>query len=537
MSRHSVHTHRNITFAVAAALDDLVKNGKEIQVRGESVLELRNRITVLQKPIERCLFLRRRGDNIVGNLAETLWVLAGRNEIAWLESYLPRAKNFSDDGGITWRAAYGPRLRRWQGVDQFKAVRDLILTEKETRRAAMSLFDPGQDYVESKDIPCNNWLHWLVRDNRLNLNVAVRSNDVIWGFSGVNNFEWSTLQQMMAHWCGVEIGEATYFASSFHLYKERHLEKAKNVVAGFRRVICYDFGLSSPPFQTSLEQFDRVMTEWFRIEAELRRTPDSPLNVHSHLGDPWLANAASLIRLHHGAAAQWTAAKLSEHLAQMPTTDLTAAAYEYFGRKHPEILTDIPHRSIAQFIERYGSDKAAPLNRDEAKDYIKKLHAKKNAVYGPAWKKRGEMTSIMANVARKADRIAEFLCKGTEIDSESIVDTAVDLFVYLTKYRLFLMDESAVLAKGVLPDNAPTKFSEHVENFDVLVDLTGAAEIGTRTVRELAQQVVDKFEALHTFVERNCDPAAKLAETTSLTRLSFQYFLMLAEEYGLPAPT
>ena len=65
MSR-SVYTHRNITFAVATALSDLVKNGREIQVRGEPILELRNRITVLQKPMERCLFLRRRGDNIVG---------------------------------------------------------------------------------------------------------------------------------------------------------------------------------------------------------------------------------------------------------------------------------------------------------------------------------------------------------------------------------------------------------------------------------------------------------------------------------------
>jgi thymidylate synthase len=535
MSR-SVHTHRNITFAVAAALSDLVQNGKEIKVREESVLELRNRITVLQKPMERCLFLRRRGDSIVGNVAEALWVMAGKNEISWLESYLPRAKDFSDDGR-TWRAAYGPRLRQWHGVDQFKAVRDLILAEKETRRASMSLFDPGKDYVQSKDIPCNNWLHWLVRDNRLNLNVAVRSNDVVWGFSGVNNFEWSTLQQMMAHWCGVEMGEVTYLASSFHLYKERHLEKAKNVIAGFRRVTCYDFGLSSPPFQTSLEEFDQALTEWFRIEAEFRRAPDSPLNVNSHLGDPWLANAASLIRLHHGVAAQWTAAKLGEYLAQMPTTDLTAAAYEYFGRRHPEILTDIPHPRIAQFIERYGSDKAAPLNRDEAKDYIKKLHAKKNAVYGPAWKKRGEMTSIMANVARKVDRIAEFLGKGTEIDSESIVDTAVDLFVYLTKYRLFLMDESAVLANGVLPDNAPKKFSDHVKNFDVIVDLTVAAEIGTWTVPEVAQQVVDKFEALHAFVEKNRDPAAKHEQVTSLTSLSFRYFLMLAEENGLPVLT
>lgn len=528
--------HRNITFAVAAALRDLVKLGKEIQVRGESVVEIRNRVTVLHRPMERCLFLRRRGDNIVGNVAETLWVLAGKNEIGWLECYLPRARDFSDDGK-TWRAAYGPRLRRWRGVDQFKAVRDLILAEKETRRAAMSLFDPGEDYVQSRDVPCNNWLHWLVRDNQLHLNIAVRSNDVIWGFSGVNSFEWSTLQQMMAHWCGVQMGEATYLASSFHLYKERHFEKAKNVVAGFRGVTCYDFGLNTPPFQTSLEDFDSALADWFRIEAELRRAPHTDLDVNSHLGDPWLANAASLMRLHHGAAALWPSARLSEYLALMPPTDMTAAAYEYFGRGHPEILANIPHRGIAAFIERYGADKAAPVRRDEAKDYIKKLHAKKNAVYGPAWKKRGEMTSIIANVARKVDRIAEFFEKGTEIDSETITDTSADLFVYLTKYRLFLMDELPALAIGVLPTGAPLKFSDHVTNFDALVDLTEIQETDTVAVHQVAQQMVNQFEALHAFVEKSRDPAAKLAEATNLARISFRYFLMLADEYGLPALT
>ena len=144
----------------------------------------------------------------------------------------------------------------------------------------MSLYDPATDFIDSKDIPCNNWLHWLIRDGKLHLNVALRSNDVIWGFSGINCFEWSVLQEMMAFWAGVEAGDATYFASSFHVYK-RHYERAEEILKSFRGVHCYDFDLPPPKFCTPFKEFDCSMSRWFEIEGEIRKAqtklPQSPI--------------------------------------------------------------------------------------------------------------------------------------------------------------------------------------------------------------------------------------------------------------------
>ena len=176
-------THNNITSATVGALREIDASGEVMEVRNHEVRELRNRVTVLTAPRERCLFLPHRGHDMFAIVAETLWVLAGRNDVTWLSTYLPRARNYSDDG-VTWRAAYGPRLRNWNGIDQLDEVRKLLLADRATRRAVMALFDPDRDFVESKDIPCNNWLHLLVRSNDLHLNVTVRSNDVWWGFSG-----------------------------------------------------------------------------------------------------------------------------------------------------------------------------------------------------------------------------------------------------------------------------------------------------------------------------------------------------------------
>jgi len=90
--------YRNISYATVAGLHDLLSSGAVLEVRGERARELRNRVTILERPYEKCLFVPHRRNDVVASIAETLWVLAGRNDIAWLKTYLPRAPNYSDDG-------------------------------------------------------------------------------------------------------------------------------------------------------------------------------------------------------------------------------------------------------------------------------------------------------------------------------------------------------------------------------------------------------------------------------------------------------
>src|SRR5690606_36637114 len=111
--------------------------------------EIIARHTRLDRPLERYLFVPGRNNDVFAQVAETMWVLAGRDDIAWLERYLPRAPQFSDDGA-TWRAAYGPRLRNWNGRDQIDEVRRLLSEDRSSRRAVTSLFDPARDFIQSK---------------------------------------------------------------------------------------------------------------------------------------------------------------------------------------------------------------------------------------------------------------------------------------------------------------------------------------------------------------------------------------------------
>src|SRR5258708_2348998 len=96
--------HRNATYAFIEGVRRILAGGQRIQVRGDEVLEVRNHLTTLERPVERCIVTPRRHNNIFATIAETMWVLAGRDDLAFISHYLRRAPEFSDDG-TSWRAA------------------------------------------------------------------------------------------------------------------------------------------------------------------------------------------------------------------------------------------------------------------------------------------------------------------------------------------------------------------------------------------------------------------------------------------------
>jgi thymidylate synthase len=525
--------HRNISFATIEGLAEIISTGEAIEVRGSRVQELRNKVTVLQRPLERCLFLPHRGNDIAATIAETVWVLAGRDDIGWLSTFLPRASEFSDDG-VRWRGAYGPRLRDWHGVDQIAQNLRVLREEQSTRRAVISLFDADRDFAPSKDIPCNNWLHWLIRDNRLHLNIAIRSNDIIWGFSGINSFEWSVLQEMMAHWLGMNVGDATYLASSFHLY-DRHRNRARKMIDSFNGVNCYDLGLSAPPFCTDFEDMQDAFEAFFVLEGQARQDPDKHIDDQRNLADPFLSVCLAILRIHHGMKAGWSTSRLSQEMASLPCCDLTAAAYEFYMREHPSLLESVQHAHLREFLEQYfgrSSETKRSLDLPRIAAAIKSLHARKNAAYGTAWKKRGEVMGILGNVARKVDRIEQYMTTGAEMGDESISDTAADLFVYLLKYQLFLMEQApanAILAQLVGREQAA--LSDDRSALEILVDDYQGGHIVPRSARIVATDIVVNFEQLFSMVlEKKSSIVQRLDAARSTSDLAFELVCAFVNE-------
>ncbi len=134
------------------------------------------------------------------------------------------------------------------------------------------------------------------------------------------------------------------------------------------------------------------------------------------------------------------------------------------------------------------------LDRDAALDLLARLHAHKNAGYGDAWRKRGELLSIFTNLARKYDRLVVALDQDVDAADERTLDTAGDLCVYAAKYLTWLAERSpADFDSASIPSATDCADRGGTEAVDVVL---GAIEVPPHDVARSWAAVKAAFEPL-----------------------------------------
>ena len=402
--------------------------GTAVSRRNGEIREILFPAFTIRRPRHRYIVSNTRKASLPAQIAETMWILSGRNDIGWLSHYLPRAAQFSDDGE-TWRGGYGPRLRDFgDEVDQLAHVVQLLKDDENTRRAVISIYDPMIDSASGEDIPCNNWLHFIKNPltGALDMHVVARSNDLIWGWSGINQFEWSVLLELICQLTGLRMGAAHYSISSLHVY-ERHFGK------------CEDISTESPQLpqgesvwmvlkEKSLLYFDGLVEEWFELEGRIRRILELEYEDLMRLSSDIIQFPEPLLREWLIVLYYWNRANLAQ------------SSDSYYSLKDSamrEALAASPKRKAPapKLAGEPWYQSLLPSEDEEFLTFMNGLHAEKHAVYGDSWKKRGEQISILANIARKVDRL------GVAGAGDTAADTAIDLFIYLAKYRVWLRAE------------------------------------------------------------------------------------------------
>lgn len=346
--------YKNSSYALVDGLETIFRDGNHIPSRGSATLEIAPVSMEIEHPAERCYLLPHRRDNVFHKIAETLWVMAGMNDLDYLERYLPSCRNWSDDGN-TWRAGYGSRLRNYHGVDQFKEVIKILNNEPYSRRAVMSIFDPSLDYCDSRDIPCNNWLNFQIRPGdggvpTLMLNVAQRSSDAIFGFSGINTFEWSVLMDMMGFWTNSNPGMLAYNISSFHLY-ERHYAKGREIVDNFPGMTIYECGIKPVQWITvPFDDFRYAMGIFFSNEKVLWT---SGLEYVRTTGDKFLDTCVEMLNIYMLAKVYGYDAinDIVDCVDALDDNDFKAAAIEYLFRTVNTGIVDMLHFNEDKILE------------------------------------------------------------------------------------------------------------------------------------------------------------------------------------------
>lgn len=149
-------------------------------------------------------------------VAEALWILSGSDE-DWIFQYNRALTRYADDGVL--QGAYGPRMRRWNGIDQLDRTRQLLQQDPDSRQAVIQLYDPQRDTRGHRDVPCTLGYRFYLRRGRLHMHTTMRSQDLWLGFP-YDIFTNTLIQELLAGWLGAELGEYHHHIDSLHLYAE-----------------------------------------------------------------------------------------------------------------------------------------------------------------------------------------------------------------------------------------------------------------------------------------------------------------------------
>jgi thymidylate synthase len=152
--------------------------------------------------------------------AEWLWYLSGDNNIKKLgELYgkVPDIWNHMADTDGCVNSNYG---WQWSRNKQLEYVVNKLKYEKDTRQAAISIYDAKEHELYDNDTPCTYAVQFTIVDNKLCMSVYMRSNDLWYGFCN-DQYQFSRLQKIVAERLNIDTGWYYHHAHNLHLYNNK----------------------------------------------------------------------------------------------------------------------------------------------------------------------------------------------------------------------------------------------------------------------------------------------------------------------------
>ena len=160
---------------------------------------------------------------------ELLWFLSGDTNIKYL----------SDNGVSIWNEwadengelgpVYGKQWRKWKvskssHIDQITDVIDQIKNNPDSRRLIVSAWNVA-DVPKMALAPCHTMFQFYVADDKLSCQLYQRSADAFLGVP-FNIASYALLTHMMAHVCGLKVGEFVHTFGDAHIYMN-HLNQVE----------------------------------------------------------------------------------------------------------------------------------------------------------------------------------------------------------------------------------------------------------------------------------------------------------------------
>jgi len=207
---------RNANEAYEYLHDQIIQNGVDF---GDTKA-LFNVGFYMTDPKDRKIINRERKWNEKYAEAEWQWYKSGDPHVSTLGDIYGKVpeiwKRMADENGQV-NSNYG---YQWERARQLENVVEMLIKNPSTRRACISIYDGKEISDYASDTPCTYAVQFTILDNRLNMCVTMRSNDLWFGFCN-DQYCFSKLQQLVSERLKLKTGTYYHFVHNLHLYNKQ----------------------------------------------------------------------------------------------------------------------------------------------------------------------------------------------------------------------------------------------------------------------------------------------------------------------------
>ena len=196
---------------------------KENGVRHANATAIFNEGFVLENPMDNLIKTPWRKWQPQYAMDEWEWYMLADNDIKVFEDVRGKRPvpqvwyNHANEDGFVM-SNYGWQWARGKQIDY---VLNELKRDPQSRRALLTMYDGKDNRLYTHDTPCTLNAHFQIVDDKLNMTIMMRSNDLIMGFCN-DQYCFSMLQQLIADKLDLPVGEYFHFASNLHIY-DNHL--------------------------------------------------------------------------------------------------------------------------------------------------------------------------------------------------------------------------------------------------------------------------------------------------------------------------
>ena len=152
--------------------------------------------------------------------AEWQWYLTGDPKVSTLGEIYGKVpeiwKRMANERGQV-NSNYG---YQWERNRQLDNVVEMLSENPSTRQACVSIYDGKEISEYAFDTPCTYAIQFTIVNNRLDMCVTMRSNDLWYGFCN-DQYQFSKLQETVSERLEIETGVYYHFAHNMHLYNDK----------------------------------------------------------------------------------------------------------------------------------------------------------------------------------------------------------------------------------------------------------------------------------------------------------------------------